>query len=160
MKHFDLGTPHISQEEFDMLNMQTSVDRERPTNSHPVSNWFLVCSAIIYIVLLIAAQQNPSAAYNLPTIEMSTIEMTIYRIIYTLMLAGIYYISQNTRWHSEKIAYIPFAMMINALLMELAFTKIPGAPDELVFFTMILLVKILIVVIFYKNIKNIKNKTY
>jgi len=137
-----------------MLNRQMSVDKVRPKSYALVSNWFLVYLAIIYIALLVAAQQNPSAAYNLLTIDMSTIEMTIYRVIYTLMLAGIYYISQNTKWHTEKIAYIPFVMVINALLMELAFTKIPGGVGELAFFTMTLLVKILIMGIFYKNIKN------
>ena len=154
MKHFDSGTPHISQEEFDMLNMQTSEDEVRLTNHHPVSNWFLVCSAIIYIALLVAAQQNPSAAYNLLDIDISTIEITIYRVIYALMLAGVYYISQNTRWYSEKIAYIPLVMVINAIMMELAFSKIPVTVDERIFFMMNLLVKILILGIFYQNIKN------
>ena len=137
-----------------MLIMQPPTARTRQKVNDPVSNWFLVCSAIIYITLLIAAQQNPTAAYNLSTIEMSTVYMTTYRIIYTLILAGIYYIGQNTRWHSEKIAYISFAMVLNALLMELAFTKLPGDLTELGFFTVIVLMKTMIVGIFYTNIKN------
>lgn len=154
MKHFNSGRPLISQEEFDMLIMQAPADRARPTDSDPVSNWFLVCSFILYIVLLIAAQHNPSAAYNLSTIEMSTVYMTSYRIIYTLILAGIYYIGQNTKWYSERIAYISFVMMLNALLMELAFTKLPRTLTELVFFTIIVLMKIMILGVFYTNIKN------
>jgi hypothetical protein len=154
MKNFNSGRPLISQEEFDMLIMQAPTERVRATDNNPVSNWFLVCSAIIYIVLLIAAQQNPGTAYNLTTIEMSSVYMTSYRIIYTLVLAGIYYIGQNTKWHSEKIAYISFAMVLNALLMELAFTKLPGSITEFGFFTIIVLMKTMIVGIFYTNIKN------
>jgi hypothetical protein len=154
MKHLNSGRPLISQEEFDMLIMQAPIERARPTDTDPVSNWFLVCSFILYMVLVIAAQQNPNAAYNLSTIEMSTVYMTTYRIIYTLILAGIYYIGQNTPWQSEKIAYISFAMVLNALLMELAFTKLPETLTEFGIFTIIALMKILIVSIFYTNIKN------
>jgi hypothetical protein len=154
MKHLNSGRPLISQEEFDMLITQAPIERARPTDTDPVSNWFLVCSFILYMVLVIAAQQNPNAAYNLSTIEMSTVYMTTYRIIYTLILAGIYYIGQNTPWQSEKIAYISFAMVLNALLMELAFTKLPETLTEFGIFTIIALMKILIVSIFYTNIKN------
>ena len=154
MKHLNSGRSFISQEEFDMLIMPASAERSIPIHSDQLSNWFLFCSAIFYIALLVASQQNPAAAYNLSTVEMSTVYMTTYRIIYTLTLAGIYCVGQSTQWHSEKIAYISFAMVVNALLMELAFTKLPQTLTELGFFMAILLIKIMIIGIFYINIKN------
>jgi hypothetical protein len=45
-------------------------------------------------------------------------------------------------------------MVLNALLMELAFTKLPETLTEFGIFTIIALMKILIVSIFYTNIKN------
>jgi len=157
MKHFNSGRPLISQEEFDMLIMQPQVEQTRALDRDPVSNWFLFCSAILYITILIAAQQNPAAAYNLSSVEMSTVYMTIYRITYIFILTGIYYIGQNTKWYSEKIAYITFAMLLNALLMELAFTRLPETQNEIGFFTIITLVKIIIVGCFYTNVKNKTN---
>jgi hypothetical protein len=154
MKYFNSGSPLISQEEFDMLMMQAPAERAQLTDSALVSNWFLLCSAVIYIALLVAAQQNPAAAYNLSTIEMSTVYMTTYRIIYTLILAGIYFIGQNTQWHSEKIAYISFAMILNALLMELAFTRLPETLIEIGFLTIMMLIKSMVIGIFYINVKN------
>lgn len=154
MNYSDSGKPLISREEFDMLNLQAPEDELRPRNYHQISNWFLFFSAIIYIALLFAAQRNPSAAYNMLSIEMTTIKITAYRVIYTLVMAGIYFSSQNKIWYLEKIAFIPFVMALNALVMELLLSKTPDTDIELLYLTIILVIKILITGIFFKNIKN------
>jgi hypothetical protein len=137
-----------------MLLIQALTERAQLTDSTRVSNWFMLCSVVINIVLLAAAQQNPAAAYNLSTIEISTVYMSTYRIIYMLILSGIYFIGQNIQWHSEKIAYISFTIVLNALLMELAFTKLLETLVEIKFLTTMMLIKTMVVGIFYINVKN------
>jgi hypothetical protein len=145
----------ISQEEFDMLINSSNLSTNEKKHKDSIANGLLVGSAIFYIALIFASYQNPEAIYNLSTVEMLSPYMTIYRTIYALIIAVIYYIGQTTRWHTEKIAYISFAMALNAVLMEISFTKIPDSYDGLVFFSAATIIKTLVIYCLYKNIKNL-----
>ncbi len=154
MGHINSRKQLISQEEFDMLIIPPNLAINEIKHKDPIANGFLLGAAIFYITLIFASHQNPEAPYNLSTLEMLSPYMTIYRTIYALIIAFIYYIGQTTKWHTEKIAYISFVMVLNAVLMEISFTKIPDSHDGFIFFSTMTIIKTLIVFCLYKNIKN------